>query len=179
MALGLFWDIATGLPWTPNGVGSLEPKGYCIFLPGAHYLTINSPYGADSSLNKLLLLLLLLLLLHDRSIYLSGITIKTGFFIKSWDGLTYTDKKQQKLNNVIILFHSISNESCKPLHLNCEIKHKWGYSISCSICRGYPLWCLSTPKFVLNPQKNSKNESKMHCWSASSLVSHESSTAWG
>ena len=37
----------------PNGVGSLEPRGYCIFLPGAHYLTINSPYGgnngADSS----------------------------------------------------------------------------------------------------------------------------------
>ena len=61
MALGLFWDIVTGLPWTPNGVGSLEPRGYCIFLPGAHYLTINSPYGADSSLNKLLLLLLLLL----------------------------------------------------------------------------------------------------------------------
>ena len=59
MALGLFWDIVTGLPWTPNGVGSLEPRGYCIFLPGAHYLTINSPYGADSSLNKLLLLLLI------------------------------------------------------------------------------------------------------------------------
>ena len=59
MALGLFWDIVTGLPWTPNGVGSLEPKGCCIFLPGAHYLTINSPDGADSSLNKLLLLLLL------------------------------------------------------------------------------------------------------------------------
>ena len=39
-------------------LGSLEPKGCCIFLPGAHYLTINSPYGADSSLNKLLLLLL-------------------------------------------------------------------------------------------------------------------------
>ena len=57
MALGLFWDIATGLPWTPNGAGSLEPKEYCIFLPGAHYLTINSPNGADSSLNKLLLLL--------------------------------------------------------------------------------------------------------------------------
>ena len=57
-ALGLFWDIVTGLPWTPNGVGSLGPRGYCIFLPGAHYLTINSPYGADSSLNKLLLLLL-------------------------------------------------------------------------------------------------------------------------
>ena len=57
MALGLFWDIVTGLPLTPNGVGSLEPRGYCIFLPGAHYLTINSPYGADSSLNKLLLLL--------------------------------------------------------------------------------------------------------------------------
>ena len=59
MALGLFWDIVTGLPWTPNGVGSLEPKGCCIFLPGAHYLTINSPDGADSSLNKLLQLLLL------------------------------------------------------------------------------------------------------------------------
>ena len=59
MALGLFWDIVTGLPWTPNGVGFLEPRGYCIFLPGAHYLTINSPYGADSSLNILLLLLLL------------------------------------------------------------------------------------------------------------------------
>ena len=62
--LGLFWDIVTGLPWTPNGVGSLEPRGYCIFLPGAHYLTINSPYGADSSLNKLLLLLLLPLPTH-------------------------------------------------------------------------------------------------------------------
>ena len=59
MALGLFWDIVTGLPWTPNGVGSLGPRGYCIFLPGAHHLTINSPYGADSSLNKLLLLLLI------------------------------------------------------------------------------------------------------------------------
>ena len=59
MALGLFWDIVTGLPWTPNGVSSVEPRGYCIFLPGAHYLTINSPYGADSSLNKLLLLLLI------------------------------------------------------------------------------------------------------------------------
>ena len=58
MTSGLFWDIVTGLPWTPNGVVSLEPKEYCIFLPGAHYLTINSPYGADSSLNKLLLLLL-------------------------------------------------------------------------------------------------------------------------
>ena len=42
-------------------MGSLNKKasGVCIFLPGAHYLTINSPYGADSSLNKLLLLLLL------------------------------------------------------------------------------------------------------------------------
>ena len=58
MALSLFWDIVTGLPWTPNGVGSLEPRGYCFFLPGAHYLTINSPDGADSLLNKLLLLLL-------------------------------------------------------------------------------------------------------------------------
>ena len=57
-ALGLFWDIVTGLPWTPNGVCSFEPRGYCTFLPGAHYLTINSPYGADSSLNKILLLLL-------------------------------------------------------------------------------------------------------------------------
>ena len=56
MALGLFWDIATGLPWTPNGVGSPEPKEYCIFLPAAHYLTINSQDSADSSLNKLLLL---------------------------------------------------------------------------------------------------------------------------
>ena len=52
MDLGLFWDIVTGLPWTPNGVGSLEPRGYCILL------TINNPHGADSSLNKLLLLLL-------------------------------------------------------------------------------------------------------------------------
>ena len=59
MALGLFWDIVTGLPWTSNGVGSLEPRGYCIFLPGAHYLTINSPHGADSLLNKLPQLLLL------------------------------------------------------------------------------------------------------------------------
>ena len=59
MASGLFWDIVTSLPWTPNGVGSLEPKEYYIFLPGAHYLTINIPDGADSSLNKLLLLLLL------------------------------------------------------------------------------------------------------------------------
>ena len=58
MALGLFWDIVTGLPWTPNGVGSLEPRGFCIFLPGAHYLTIYNPYGADSSLKILLLLLL-------------------------------------------------------------------------------------------------------------------------
>ena len=58
MALGLFWDVMTGLPWTPNGVGSLEPRGYCIFLPGAHYLMINSPDGADSPLNKLLLILL-------------------------------------------------------------------------------------------------------------------------
>ena len=57
MALGLIWDIVTGLPWTLNGVGSLEPRGYCIFLPGDHYLTIYSPHGADSSLNKLLLLL--------------------------------------------------------------------------------------------------------------------------
>ena len=56
MALGLFLDIVTGLPGTPNGDGSLEPKGYCIFLLGAHYLTINSPDGAVSSLNKLLLL---------------------------------------------------------------------------------------------------------------------------
>ena len=29
---------------------------YCIFLPGVHLLTLNSPYGADVSLNKLLLL---------------------------------------------------------------------------------------------------------------------------
>ena len=78
MALGLFWDIVTGLPWTPNGVGSLEPKGCCVFLPGAHYLTIYSPDGADSSLNKLLLLLLLLPLLqslflqlhHETSLFL-------------------------------------------------------------------------------------------------------------
>ena len=69
MALGLFWDIVTGLPWTPNGVGSLEPRGYCIFLPGAHYLTINSPYGADSSLNILLILLLLLLTLDPPSFH--------------------------------------------------------------------------------------------------------------
>ena len=25
--------------------------------------------------------------------------------------------------NRIVIFHGISNESCKPLHLNCEIKH--------------------------------------------------------
>ena len=80
MALGLFWDIVTGLPWTPNGVGSLEPRGYCIFLPGAHYLTINSPYGADSSLNKLLLLLLLLLLeLLVQKIF---ITVENG--VSGW-----------------------------------------------------------------------------------------------
>ena len=30
MASGLFWDIVTSLPWTPNGVGSLEPKEYYI-----------------------------------------------------------------------------------------------------------------------------------------------------
>ena len=27
MASGLFWDIVTGLPYTPNGVSSLEPRG--------------------------------------------------------------------------------------------------------------------------------------------------------
>ena len=58
MALSLYWDIVTGLPWTPNGVCFLEPRGYCIFLPDVHLLTLNSPYGADASLNKLLLLLL-------------------------------------------------------------------------------------------------------------------------
>ena len=47
---------------TLNGVGSLESRGYCIFLPGAHYLTIYSPHGNDSSLNKLLLLIILLYL---------------------------------------------------------------------------------------------------------------------
>ena len=30
---------------------------YYIFLPGTHYLTINSPDDADSSLNKLLVVL--------------------------------------------------------------------------------------------------------------------------
>ena len=76
MALGLFWDIVTGLPWTPNGVGSLERRGYCIFLPGAHYLTINNQHGADSSLNKLLLLLLLLVVRH------CGL----GVSAPAWDG---------------------------------------------------------------------------------------------
>ena len=78
MALGLFWDIATGLPWTPNGVGSLEPKEYCIFLPGAHYLTINSPNGADSSLNKLLLLLQLLLKRYPAPRITSRIQVGVG-----------------------------------------------------------------------------------------------------
>ena len=36
MAVGLFWDIVTDLLWAPNGVGSLEPKRCCVFLPGAH-----------------------------------------------------------------------------------------------------------------------------------------------
>ena len=75
MALGLFWDIMTDLTWTPNDwltwtpndIGFLGPRGYCTFLPGAHFLTINSPDGADSLLNKLLLLLGL------RNINCSGI----------------------------------------------------------------------------------------------------------
>ena len=47
----LFWDIVTGLATkTPNGVGFLEPEGYCIFLPGVHFLTLND--GADALLNK-------------------------------------------------------------------------------------------------------------------------------
>ena len=37
MAVGLFWDIVTGLPWTPNGVGSLEPRGYCILPPSTSW----------------------------------------------------------------------------------------------------------------------------------------------
>ena len=82
MALGLFWDIITGLPWTPNGVGSLEPRGYCIFLPGAHYLTINSPYGADSLLNKLLLLLLLQLVLI---LYMNSLFFLFFPILKFWD----------------------------------------------------------------------------------------------
>ena len=58
MALCLFWDIMTSLPCTPNGVGFLEHKGYCILLQGVYFWTLNSPDGADASLNKLLLLLL-------------------------------------------------------------------------------------------------------------------------
>ena len=37
--------------------GFLEPKRYCTFLPGVHFLTLNSPDDTDASLNKLLLLL--------------------------------------------------------------------------------------------------------------------------
>ena len=86
MALGLFWDIATGLPWTPNGAGSLEPKEYCIFLPGAHYLTINSPNGADSSLNKLLLLLYGILNMW----YLVNIDLFSKFFHGFWKLVQYS-----------------------------------------------------------------------------------------
>ena len=48
------------------------------------------------------------------------IIIKTGLFIKSCNDQTSQMKNSKKLNKI---FHSISNESCKPLHLNCEIKH--------------------------------------------------------
>ena len=34
--------------------------------------------------------------------------------------------------NLIVIFHSISKESCKPLHLNCEIKHNLNVMV-CSI----------------------------------------------
>ena len=40
-----------------------------------------------------------------------------------------TDGKQQILN---VIFYSISNESCKPLHLNCDIKHNSNVMV-CSI----------------------------------------------
>ena len=51
MDLGLFWKIVTGLATkTPNGIDFLEPGGYCIFLPGVHFLTLND--GADALLNK-------------------------------------------------------------------------------------------------------------------------------
>ena len=40
-----------------------------------------------------------------------------------------TDEKPQILN---VIFNSISNESCKPLHLNCEIKHNLNVMV-CSI----------------------------------------------
>ena len=34
--------------------------------------------------------------------------------------------------NLIVIFHSISNETCKPFHLNCEIKHNSNVMV-CSI----------------------------------------------
>ena len=74
----LLRPCVTGLPWTPNGVGSPGPRGYCIFLPGVHYLTINSPYGADSSLN---ILLLLLLPTHDDGHTLDLLITRTNFDI--------------------------------------------------------------------------------------------------
>ena len=68
MTLWISWLAYLGLPFGISWLAYLEHpmasallnllKEYCIFLPGSHYLTIYSPNGADSSLNKLLLLLL-------------------------------------------------------------------------------------------------------------------------
>ena len=76
-SLGLFCDIVTGLPWISNGDGSLEPRVYCIFLPGAHYLTINSPDGAGSSSFKLPLLLLL----HNLELYVVACSVNRIDFL--------------------------------------------------------------------------------------------------
>ena len=39
------------------------------------------------------------------------------------DGLAIKKRYRNVIYITLHTFHSISNESCKPLHLNCEIKH--------------------------------------------------------
>ena len=40
MALGLFWDIATGLYLEHPMASAFLIEPYCIFLPGVHFLTL-------------------------------------------------------------------------------------------------------------------------------------------
>ena len=75
---------------------------------------------------------------HEVKRYARVPTIKTGLFIKNCN-----DQRSQMKNskNLIVIFHSISNESCKPLNFNCEIKHNLNVRV-CSIDAEELLrWC--------------------------------------
>ena len=68
---------------------------------------------------------------------------------------------KNRIVNLIVIFHSNSNESCKPLHLNNEIKHNLNVMVL--------MWCgmysrrITVLKLIFSVFKSSCDHSVGKC----------------